>query len=499
MKKKQNHSWMLLLVGFATFIACNSNEKTAAVQVTTDIVVNTKSEKAKTAFQQGLALYDISDFQKARVLFTKAIEEDPEMVVAYLYRANLSLSPKDFVDDLDRAKSHLEKATDWEKMYYEYQNTFITDDWNKRLEIAQKIATTYPNAARPQIDLGLTYQASNQTVPERAAFQKAIELDPKWALGYSSMALSYLFSNPRDFKKAEENALKVVELAPKNSNAQIALGDCYRAQDNLEKAAIAYTHSIELDPDHPDSYYKRGHVYSFLGKYNEAKDDYMEGAKHDETNLGAMLDIGNTYLYAGDHVTALKTFLDAAAKADASGASKSKIASDKLNYMYSCAIVCFHYGDIPKLKEVLAMMQDAADQVAADVGSADEKAVQKATMTYWWALTDAAEGKLDDAKAKTDEMKKILAPLKIPTKMQDYEMAIGYISMKEKKYTEAITHFEKANPNTIYTRYWQAMANEAAGNKEKAMELFKEVSVYNFNDIAFAVVRNEVRKKLGIQ
>jgi tetratricopeptide (TPR) repeat protein len=497
MKKKQTHSWMLLLVAFATLIACNSNNKTAAVQVTTDITVNTKSEKAKTAFQQGLALYDISDFQKARVLFSKAIEEDPDMAVGYLYRANLSLSPKDFVDDLDKAKAHLEGATEWEKMYYDYQNTFITDDWNKRLEIAQKIATTYPNAARPQIDLGLTYQASNQTAKEREAFQKAITLDPKWPLGYSSMALSYLFSEPKDFKKAEENALKVIDLAPKNSNAQIALGDCYRAQDNLEKAATAYTKAIELDPDHPDSYYKRGHVYSFLGKYSEAKDDYMEGAKHDESNLGATLDIGNTYLYAGDHATALKTFMDAAAKADASGATKSKIASDKLNYMYACAVICFHYRDVPRLREVITMMQGPSDQVAADVGSADEKAVQKANIIYWWALADAAEGKLDDAKAKTDEMKKVLTPLKIPTKMQDYEMALGYISMKEKKYTDAISHFEKANPNTIYTKYWQAMANEAAGNKDKANELFKQVAVYNFNDIAYAAVRNEVKNKIG--
>ncbi|MDP4265797.1 MAG: tetratricopeptide repeat protein, partial [Bacteroidota bacterium] len=70
-------------------------------------------------------------------------------------------------------------------------------------------------------------------------------------------------------------------------------------------------------------------------------------------------------------------------------------------------------------------------------------------------------------------------------------------SMKEKKYTDAISHFEKANPTTIYTKYWQAMANEAAGNKDKAQELFKQVSVYNFNGIDYALVRNEVKKKLG--
>jgi hypothetical protein len=39
------------------------------------------------------------------------------------------------------------------------------------------------------------------------------------------------------------------------------------------------------------------------------------------------------------------------------------------------------------------------------------------------------------------------------------------------------------------------MANEAAGNKDKAALLYKEVASYNFNDIGNALVRAEVKKK----
>jgi tetratricopeptide (TPR) repeat protein len=143
------------------------------------------------------------------------------------------------------------------------------------------------------------------------------------------------------------------------------------------------------------------------------------------------------------------------------------------------------------------MMQGPSDQLAQDVGSQEEKLVQKANLLYWRALASAAQGKLDDAKVKAQEMKTTLAPINIPTKLQDYEMVLGYISMKEKKYADAISHFEKANPNSVYTKYWQAMANEAAGNKDKATELFKQVSTYNFNGVDYAVVRNEVKKKLA--
>lgn len=481
------------------FIGCNNNEKTAGATRMIDIPITSKSAEAIERMLGGLALSDAGDRQKARAMFSKAIQLDPNLAVAYMYRANLALSAKEFVDELNNAKAHLEGASDWEKMYYEFQNTYITNDWNKRLEIAKKIVAAYPDAPRAQVDLGNTYQAANQVGEERAAFQKAIDLNPKWIGGYSALASSYLFSEPKDFKKAQTNALKVVELAPQGATAQIMLGDTYRAQDDLEKARAAYTKAVELDPELPESYYKKGHVNSFLGKYDEARKDYREGGKRDDDNLPAMLNIGNTYLYADEPKNAIIFFLDNAKKLDGSNASKSKVAGYKLEYLYSCAMACFHSGDAAKLKEVAAMMEAPSGQIANDIGTNEEKLIQKANVQYWWALADAMEGKLDAAKAKAEEMKTSLASLNIPAnhKQENYEMIMGYVAMKEKKYTDAINHFEKANPNSIYTKYCQAMAHEAAGNKDKATELFKQVAIHNFNTVDFAVIRNEVKKKLA--
>jgi tetratricopeptide (TPR) repeat protein len=401
------------------------------------------------------------------------------------------------MDDLAMAKAHLDGASDWEKMYYDYENTFVTNDWNKRLEVAQKIVAAYPDAARAQVDLGNTYAGNNQTNDARTAYQKAIELDPKWTGGYNALSGSYIFNDPKDLKKGEENALKVVELSPKSSNAEVLLGDCYRAQNDMEKARTAYTKATELEPDVATAYYKKGHVNSFLGKYDEARQDYMEGAKHDEDNTGAMMNIAYTYLYAGDHQTAMKTFMDNAAKLDASGASKSKIAGEKLNYLGNCATVCLHNNDAAHLKEVVDMMQGPSDQLADDIGSTEAKLTEKGNMLYWQSLTAAAGGKLDDAKAKAEEIKTTLQPINDPTKLWNYEMAMGYISMKEKKYADAIGHFEKASPNDIYIKYCLAMANEAAGNKDKANSLYKEIAAYNFNDVGNALIRNEVKKKVS--
>ncbi len=497
MKKTKNYLLLPLLALVFTFAACNNDKKeTKETGKITDIPVTSKSKEAIASFGEGLIFFDDNNAIKARAAFTKAIGQDSTLAIAYLFRGNVSQSNEDFMNDMAMAKSHLDGDSDWEKMYYDYQNTFITNDWNKRLETAQKIVAAYPDAARAQVDLGSTYSGNNQTSDARAAYQKAIDLDPKWMGGYNALSGSYIFSDPKDLKKGEENALKVVELLPKSSNAEVLLGDCYRAQNDMEKARTAYTKAIELEPDVAVGYYKRGHVNSFLGQYDEARKDYMEGAKHDDDNIGAMLNIANTYLYAGDHETAMKTFMDNAAKLDGSGASKSKIAGQKLAYLSNCAMICLHGGDAAHLKEVVGMMQAPSDQVASDIGSPEAKLTEKGNMLYWQSLTVAAEGKLDDAKAKAEEIKTTLQPINDPTKLWNYEMAMGYISMKEKKYADAVAHFEKGNPNDIYIKYCQAMANEAAGNKDKANSLFKEVAAYNFNDVGNALVRNEVKKKV---
>ena len=125
----------------------------------------------------------------------------------------------------------------------------------------------------------------------------------------------------------------------------------------MEKARTAYAKAVELEPDVAVAYYKEGHVNSFLGKYDEARQNYMDGAKHDDDNTGAMMNIAYTYLYAGDNQTAMQTFMDNAAKLDTSGMSKSKIAGRKLGYLNNCATVCLHMGDVAHLKEVVGMMQ----------------------------------------------------------------------------------------------------------------------------------------------
>jgi tetratricopeptide (TPR) repeat protein len=486
-------SFLLIFI----FSACNN--ETSKTETPMVLSSSSQSGEAKTTFDQGLAMLDQGDFQQSHAMFVKALQQDPKMAIAYVFKAATDASPKEFTDDMNKAKENLAGVSEFEKIYYDYSATFIDGDWNKRLELAQKMATSFPKAARAQVELGNTYLNGNENAKARESYQKAVELDPKWVGGYAALVNSYLFSEPKDFKKAEENALKVVEMAPTSPGAEIALGDCYRAQNDLQKAREAYSKAIQLNPNSSEAYYKKGHANSFLGNFDEARQNYTDGGKHDDVKFAEVTNIANTYLYAGDNKMAMQYLMDACGKMDASGETKDRIAILKANCLDACTNISMYYGDGAKVKEMVAMLNPVNAEITNQVGTEQAKLNQKAGEFYWEAILNAMNGDYNGAKTKAEEIKTTVASLNDPNKLNGYEFAMGYINMKEKKYTDAISHFEKTHPeNSVFNKYWLAMANEAAGNKDKAKTLYMEVADYNFNEIGYALIRNDVKKKLAM-
>jgi TolA-binding protein len=163
--------------------------------------------------------------------------------------------------------------------------------------------------------------------------------------------------------------------------------------------------------------------------------------------------------------------------------------------LYAAAQIAYHNNEIAKLKEVAAMIEPLNIETGEYLGTAEAKLWEKENIIYNQATIDILEGKYDSAKEKAEEIKKTLDPIKDPTKLSDYDFLLGEISMKQKSYADAVSHFEKTNPTIIYNKYCLAMANEMNGNKNKANGLYKEVAEYNFNDIGYALVRNDAKKK----
>ncbi len=454
----------------------------------------TSSNQASSAFQSALRFYDFGEMKKARAMFQQAIVQDPKFAIAYVLLATLSQSPQEFASNLNKAKENLATANEWEKLVYEYVASNLTSNMDQQLMIAQKMVSQFPKNPRAYTYLAETYAGRKEYAKERDACQKAIAVDSKWPGGYFDLANSYLFDDPKDFKMAQATAMKLVNLSS-TSGTNILLGDTYRAQNDLAKADEMYSKAIQLDAESPEALYKRGHARTFLGQFDNARADYEKAGSLDETPIASRSMIALTYLYQDQPEKALDQFISDA-DTYTKGMDASKATSGKFELLNSAAKIAAHMRNAQKLQEIVSMLKPLSEEIDNAIGTEEAKLTGKADRMIWDGLVQVLNRDYTGAMNTANEIKTILEPIKNPNKLDNYEFLMGCISMRQKDFTNAAAHFEKAEPFNVYHKYWLAKAYEGAGQKDKADAIYKYLANYNFNGIEYALIRNEVRKKI---
>jgi tetratricopeptide (TPR) repeat protein len=90
-----------------------------------------------------------------------------------------------------------------------------------------------------------------------ASYEKAIKREPRAAAAYNMLGMAYRFKFNRlgapEFRQKEMAAFqKAVEIDPKNWVAMINLATDYYADGDRGKAAVWYKKALALNPDHPE-------------------------------------------------------------------------------------------------------------------------------------------------------------------------------------------------------------------------------------------------------
>jgi len=104
--------------------------------------------------------------------------------------------------------------------------------------------------ARNYRDKGYAAQASGDLDTAMSYYQKAVELDPAYAVAYNDLAIIY---DSKGFKrKAQEYYLKCLQIDPYYKSAYSNLANLYEEQGDLESAAKYWKKRIEIgDVDDP--------------------------------------------------------------------------------------------------------------------------------------------------------------------------------------------------------------------------------------------------------
>ena len=146
-------------------------------------------------------------------------------------------------------------------------------------------------------------------------FQKAIDLDPNYALAYSGIAEAYGFLasstggwSPRNaYPKAEAAALKALELDDTLGEAHCSLGFSRLLYDwNFTEAEREFQRAIELSPNYPNSHDGLGFYLKAIGRHDEAIEKCIEAQRLDPLSPFAHVSLGYAYYFARDYDKAIE-------------------------------------------------------------------------------------------------------------------------------------------------------------------------------------------------
>ncbi len=144
-------------------------------------------------------------------------------------------------------------------------------------------------------------------------FQRAIELDNRYAVAYAGLGeayatmYNYFESSESLLDKAIEASLKALMYDSTLSEAYAALGLAYFDRKELDEAVTATQKAIELDPNNYIAYWILGRIYHSTDRDIEAADLFKKTIELNESFYSALNDLLNVYERLGDKVKWMET------------------------------------------------------------------------------------------------------------------------------------------------------------------------------------------------
>ena len=145
-------------------------------------------------------------------------------------------------------------------------------------------------------------------------FERAIRLDPNYALAYAGLADSHLAlafygtGPPREIMpKAREAAVSALQIDEKMAEAHTLLADYrYLFDWDWPGAETEFRRAIELNPNYPTGRQWYANFLSVSGRSPEALREIRKAQELDPLNLVINTDVGTTYYYAGQYDRAIE-------------------------------------------------------------------------------------------------------------------------------------------------------------------------------------------------
>ena len=175
------------------------------------------------------------------------------------------------------------------------QNKKVSEEKVKKKEYDEKMSEAFDLIFRKK-----DYEKARSVLMDA----RILKDDDETLYYYLGLSNYYLKKYPDAFRSFD----KAIQLDPEYALAYENRGDLNYHLENYEEAAADYTKALKLGGTMFSDriYMRRGDCYYYLGKYDEAKLDYGIVASGDKYNAKAYFKLGATYAHLGNEEKALE-------------------------------------------------------------------------------------------------------------------------------------------------------------------------------------------------
>src|SRR3954466_3303254 len=167
----------------------------------------------------------------------------------------------------------------------------------KEIELAQRNVANLPEAERVRIE-GIAAGIAGDNAKARELQVKLVEIAPGDFRAH--MALGTTGLGDRDFAKAQGEFEKAIELNPQAAGAYNLLGYTYAGQNQFEKAVGTFRKYAEVVPDEPNAHDSLAEVLMNGGHLAESEAEFQKALAINPKFAGAWAGIAQTRLLRGD-------------------------------------------------------------------------------------------------------------------------------------------------------------------------------------------------------
>ncbi|OGD22072.1 MAG: hypothetical protein A2W03_05445 [Candidatus Aminicenantes bacterium RBG_16_63_16] len=185
----------------------------------------------------------------------------------------------------------------------------------------------------------------------QASLEKAIEIDPEFALAHYDLGITYLNAGTGRYRDALEKAKKYSVRAPEKDRLLIELTYALSVEKDTEKGVEILDEILEKYPRATEPHAYLAGQFVIRENWNKAIEEWGRVLEIDPKDSGALNLLGNTYVGIGDFQSALELLTKCAS-----------LSPHPANPIDSMAEVYFHWGKpdeaIAKYSEALRIQPD---------------------------------------------------------------------------------------------------------------------------------------------